>query len=263
MKMRGELRENPTVKKIAERIKRTVKSQPTGGGGLSVAVCAKAAYGLAKGELGDKATYNGISRICEQSPVKEWSARSMSQLVWGLSKGEHLTNEKPLLQAIIKELQERVRELDADSLSDLLWGIAQARVQRDGATQTVIREDADDALFRKVTTIVLAKLDQFQPRQLADIVDAYVRMGIKDDKLFKDLGPKILAKQNELTDDQMAKCIKAYSRFGIPLRTTAKTRAATVVVGDFQRPSDFKRPTTKDKDQHPVSFSMALQNDVM
>ena len=36
MKLRTDLRETPTVKKIAERIKRTVKSQPTGGAGLSV-----------------------------------------------------------------------------------------------------------------------------------------------------------------------------------------------------------------------------------
>jgi hypothetical protein len=187
----------------------------------------------------------------------------MSQLVWGLARGEHLTNEKPLLQAIIKELQERVRELDADHLSDLLWGIAHARVQKEGATQTVIREDADDALFRKVTDLVLGKLDQFQPKQLADLVDAYVRMGIKDEKLFKSLGPKILAKQNELADDQMAKCIKAYSRFGIPLRTTAKTRAATVVVGDFQRPSDFKKPQQKPGADHPIAYSLALKNDVM
>jgi hypothetical protein len=227
-------------------------------------VCAKAAYGLAKGELGDKATYAGIARICEQSPVKTWSARSMAQLVWGLARGEHLVNEKPMLQVIIKELQERVRELDADSLSDLLWGIAQARVQKEGATQTVIREDADDALFRKVTVLVLAKIDQFQSKQIADIVDAYVRMGIKDEKLFKDLGPKILAKQNDLTDDQMAKCIKAYSRFGIPLRTTAKTRAATVVVGDFSgRQSDYKPTRQAPGADHPVAYSMALKNDVM
>jgi len=230
-------------------------------------VCAKAAYGLARADLGDKATFVAIARICEASPVKTWSAKSMSQLVWGLARGEQLQHEKPLLQAIIKELQERVRELDADSLTDLLWGIAQARVQKEGATQSVIREDADDALFRKVTDLVLAKIDQFQPKQLADLVDAFVRMGIKDDKLFQSLGPKILAKQNELTDDQMGKCIKAYSRFGIPLRTTAKTRAATVVVGDFSgRQSDYK-PTREAKGaNHPVAYSSALvlaKNDVM
>ena len=40
MKLRTDLRETATVKKIAERIKRTVKSQPTGGAGLSVDIFA-------------------------------------------------------------------------------------------------------------------------------------------------------------------------------------------------------------------------------
>lgn len=264
-KQRQELTGTATVKRMAERIKHVLKQQPTtpaaaaGGQGLGNTVLAKAVLALAKLELGEKNSFGFAAKSAQLTPVARWSARSMAHMVWGLARADVI--DKQLVTQVVAELSTRVRELDADSMAEVLSGIAKARVYKEGVTETIRRETSDEKLFHSCAQHAIQKVDQFVPRQLAELVHCYVQIGQREDEMFKVFAPRILDKQKELTDVEMAKCIKAYSRFGIPLRQTKVKAKAIVCKGDFIRPSD--KPSRKDMPNDiviPVPLSKAILN---
>merc|ERR1719293_147977 len=90
-------------------------------------------------------------------------------------------------------------------------------------------------------------MDSVDVKLLAELAHTHAMVGIRNEALFKAMCPRIIARQKELNDKAMGRVIKAYTRFMIPLKEEAQgfRTMAVVAKGDFQRPSEKPKRTTK------------------
>lgn len=273
LKARQNCIETPPGRRMLDKIKAALRAQP----GVDAAIAAgqqnstfgvnaasKACYALAKCDIHDELALEGAVRTCQRTRVKTWPARSMAYLLSGLAKSDKIENHRDLVSACVKELVGgRLRELDTDAMAEMLCAVAVARRHTDGPTETIRRQPDDEKLFEEVGRMAMKMMNQFQPRQLSELVHNYALFGMRNNDLFRIAAPRVLELQNKMSEFERAQAIKAYARFGIPLREqTAKLKNVHIVTGDFQRPSDPppKRELLKANKEHAIPYSKALMD---
>merc|ERR1740138_671974 len=117
-------------------------------------------------------------------------------------------------------------------------------------------EANDELLFSIAARRIEEEVEEIDAKLLADIIHTHNEIGIRNEKLFKAVCPLICRKQKELDETTMGKVIKAYRRFMIPLKEEAQGFRTMAVVskGDFIRPSEKPKRTTKKTFDHPVQL---------
>jgi len=260
-KLREELLRQPHVRKVCERIMKILQAPPAS---LSIELLVRAAWSLQRfpDEVrGDaKATFDPVARAFASSAHAEWSEDIASKLVWILAKADIISGYQPLISqivaALVRDQCRRVPKLSHEGLANLLWALARGRrhMKKDFKEKGIstIRVEANDyELFAAASKRIIAEVETWDVRLLAEITHTHHEVGIKDEPLMKAMCPRIIGKQKELSTDAMSKVVKAYSRFMVPLREESQgfRTLAVVGTGDFIRPSDKPKKKKKTYDQ--------------
>lgn len=266
-KLREELLRQPHVKKLCERVRKTLESPSAG---LSLELLSRAAWCLVRfpDEVigAPTVTLGHLARLLSGDPVSP-APNTCAQVLVVLAKVQHekkpiIMQHKDLVSKVVKEFVKdngrKIAHLSQESLADMLTAITKSRVYipLKGQQQTVRLEANDELYFSYASKRIIDEVDTIDGRVVAGVAHVHAEAGVRDEKLFKAICPRIMAKQKELDTKTMGRCIKAYARFMIPLREEAQgfRTMAIVAKGDFIRPSDKPKKTGPKTFDQPVAL---------
>ncbi|CAE8737543.1 unnamed protein product, partial [Polarella glacialis] len=157
---------------------------------------------------------------------------------------------------LVREGGRRIPELSDECLTNLMFAVARSRRHTYNKLQMNRREICDESFFEYASKRIIASVDTFDVRLLAEIVNTHNEIGLKDEPLFKAICPRIVKESKDLSPEVMSKCIKAYCKFMIPLKEDAQGFRTMAIVqkGDFIRPSDKPKKMGKKTYDKPVAL---------
>jgi len=216
---------------------------------ITPAIACTALYALAKFDQLDVKLIKIIQKHAEANwdPKHEVAPEHAAHFVWAVViKGVKL--EHSFRMAMIDTIRDGCKHLSYADMAEVTWAIQKGASAVQGGVRRTTNEDA---LFESIALRVIAEVADIDVEYLVDIIHNFASLGLKHEKMLTSLCPKLLAAK--LNETLMAKCIMAYTRFSVPFRDTSQgyRQTATVLKGDYQRPSD-KPPRKKKKYDKPT-----------